>query len=289
MVVLVALIMAVGVMGNVSAGGNVGPKAMLETYYTFINARQYQAPYQQWVNPPQTYANFAAGYNDTVSVRSFFGGFQPSGPNSVSGRVPAFLQGNKAASADIYTGCYDVRFNPLSSGIGQWQITGATMQHIPYAAIDDAYVTENMINVTCYEQYNMADPYTAGPAGMLVDYFSDVNRRDYSEAFAHWSRPVQTYDQFVAGWSDTLETVMFYGTSQPLPTNGGYDSVRIPVVLMGYGTAGNLNLYTGCIGAGPNPYTREVWSITSARLQAVNIRYELTEQIILQWLASSCW
>jgi hypothetical protein len=113
----IAAVMIVALLGlfaaplHVLAGGNVGPRAMLVSYYQLINTRNYAAAYQQWTNPPQTYAQFVAGYADTTRVDAFFGGLQAGAIGHVGGSVPGVLIGyHTDGSVVAYSGCYNLGY-----------------------------------------------------------------------------------------------------------------------------------------------------------------------------------
>lgn len=288
--VLIAAILVVALPGQETwAGGNIGPRAMLNAYYSYINAGQYGVPYAQWTPPQQTYDQFAAGYATTLSVRSLFGGFQASGPNSLSGRMPAFLQGNHADHAELYAGCYEVRYNDDTTGIAQWTITGAQLDRMVYAAIDDAYLWEYTLDRVCYDAYRL-DSGAVTPAAMLVNYFDAVNRGDYAEAYSYWSPPRQTYQQFVTGWANTTETVMFYGNYRPNPSYVySLEAGRVPVVLLGYHTDGSMVAYQGCLAVTYNATISGGWGLYRAFLTQMLVATTPTDAAILAALNGTCY
>lgn len=281
---LIVITLAVAVLpGRALAGGPIGPRAMLTTYYGYINARQYNLAYAQWVNPPQTYADFVAGYNDTISVQAYFGGFQSFGAGSTQGCVPGLLTGIHADHGVMYRGYYNVRYNAASSGMGLWTITGANFQQIPYAAIDEAAARQTILNAPCSPAVSSAN---LGPQAMLTMYFDAVNRGDYGGAYARWLNPAQTYADFVSGWASTTETVMFYGAYQPRVSGVPYETGRVPVVLLGYHTDGSMAAYRGCLGVG---YVSSQWGLTGATLAALSSAVTPSDAVIAQALAASCY
>ena len=270
LVLVIAAAVVIGALGQVTpaaAGGNVGPQAMLTAYYyNHINQRDYWTAYQQWDANPQTYEQFIAGYADTSFVLTYFGAYQARGPYLLEGSVPGVLIGNRTNGSQVaYAGCYDVRYNPAGTGIAQWKITGADFTQL---AAPPAYEAE----YTQFLKQDCADRWISGGAYFnvlptLSDYFEAVNNRDYGYAYNRWYPPQQTYDDFVAGWQDTLETVVFYGNYQFSGTFDTEETGRIPVVLMGYHTDGSTVAYQGCIGMNFDTLFARGWSLHNAYVQ----------------------
>ncbi len=244
------------------AANAMGPRAMLYAYYNLINARNYWAAYQQWVNPPQTYAGFVAGYGDTASVTAYFGGFQPGAINGVEGRVPGVLIGYRTnGTVAAFSGCYQVRYNPGGVGMAQWLITGANLPAASPPCPDQATVWQQTLDMWCY-----GAPYSESYASvqqMLLDYIEAINRGDYADAYALWLAPPQTYQQFVSGWADTSETVLFYGSYQYSGLISGAETGRVPVVMLGYHTDGEPGSVSGMPGG-------ELQSSPGAALESVS-------------------
>ena len=258
--VLTAILLAAA-PGSAATGGALGPRAMLYAYFDLINARNYWPAYQQWVSPPQTYAQFVAGYGDTASVAAYFGGFQPGAINAIEGRVPGVLIGYRTNGTVVaFSGCYGVRYNPAASGMAQWTITGANFQQMPAVPTDAATIWQQTLDRWCYGDPNFAGSY-ASVQQMLVDYIEAVNRADYADAYALWANPRQTYAGFTAGWADTTETVLFYGAYQFGGQYGPGETGRIPVVMMGYHANGGLVAYQGCLGVSYDASLLRRWSL----------------------------
>jgi hypothetical protein len=282
--------------GQVLAGGNISPRAMLIQYYTAINARQYAVAYQQWINPPQTYADFAAGYANTASATAYFGGFQPGAPGSIDGRVPGILVGvDYTGSPSVFYGCYNVHYNDTATGVGQWSITGANFTQVANAvASGSSYILPrtDCYNLNAAQVGGIGDlPPAVSAEQLLVRYFSDVNVGAYDLAYAFWASPRQTYDQFVAGWATTTDTVLFYGTYQPWRgTYATYETGRVPVVLMGYHTDGSLVAYQGCLGVNYSATrTAQPWGLWQSYVRAMTFTTTPSAAAITQALAASCY
>jgi len=287
LLLITMILIGVAAPGRALAGGNIGPREMLTLYYDNINARQYESAFNQWINPPDTYANFVAGYADTSFVSAYFGGFQPGYIGGIQGRVPGVLIGYHTDGGTVaYSGCYELAYNPGTTGIIQWRIADGNFQPMGYVPTENAI--PQVLDRSCYTNYLADGVYTSAQA-MLVDYFSAVNRGDYVAAYSLWTQPRQTYDAFVAGWATTTETVMFYGAYQFSGTYNAAESGRVPVVLLGYHTDGSMEAYQGCIGVSYSAYATVRWSLWNAYLQP--LPYTVTPDFasITAVLSASCY
>ena len=290
------LIMAV-LPSNALAGGSMGARQMLIFYYDLINARDYANAYARWVNPPQTYAQFVAGYADTATITTYFGGFQSFGTGRIEGRVAGILVGTHwNGTQTAYSGCYDVRYNDDATGIGQWSILGGNFTPMAYVPIsgarDDGGISALLGSINCLPRYNPDGSYVAVQY-MLSDYVDAVNRGDWARAYAFWDvqSPIrQTYEQFVNGWTTTVETVLFYGNYQFSGTTRAAEVGRIPVVMMGYHTDGSLAAYQGCIGVYFDPGTMpSQWRIWNAYLAPMVLVTTPTDAQIAGALNAACY
>jgi hypothetical protein len=285
---ILALLGLFAAPGHVLAGGNVGPRAMLAEYYGFINARNYAAAYQQWVNPPQTYAQFVAGYADTTRVDAYFGGLQAGAIGQIGGSVPGVLIGyHTDGSVVAYSGCYDLGYNPATSGMAVWTITGATFNPLGYVPAA-TQIQPLLLSIYCYPRVSPPGYYDSVQQ-ILVDYFSAVNEGDYLTAYSFWPNPLQTYTDFVAGWSDTTETVMFYGSYW---FNGSFNVIetgRVPVVLIGYHTDGSLVAYQGCLGLSFNSQLPRTWNLVASYVQPMPYNAPPPVAAIAAALSAPCY
>lgn len=274
--------------GHALAGGNLGPREMLNTYYSLVNARAYATAYAQWTNPTQTYADFVAGYADTSRVEAHFGGFQPGPTNSVAGRVPGVLIGYRTnGSVAAFSGCYDLVYNPATTGIGQWLITGSNFVQLPTVPAGQAI--QPYLATDCYDRWPADFSTYLSVYGMLANYINAVNLADYARAYSLWASPPQAYDQFVSGWADTRETVLFYGAYQWSGTTNAAEAGRVPVVMLGYHTDGSLVAYQGCLGVNYNAQLPRRWSLWSADLRPLPFTTTPDMVIINAALSASCY
>jgi hypothetical protein len=265
--VIAALAAVLAAPAAVSAGGNVSPRGLLETYYSFINSRNYAVAYNQWSNPPQTYESFVAGYADTVRVDAYFGGFQPGGAGALVGAVPGVLIGYRAdGSVAAFDGCYELAYTGAASGIGQWAITGADFAPLP--VVPSPEMIAPFLNVNCYPHVTPEGTYTTVQQ-LLVAYYNAINRRDFTTAYSLWMNPPQTYESFAAGFADTTDAVLFYGNYQWSGQNNTLEAGRIPAVVFGYRTDGSLGVYRGCFRVSYSPLVPQRWSILGANLTPV--------------------
>lgn len=269
------------------AGMAIGPRAMLYAYYNLINTRNYGAAYQQWVNPPQTYAEFVAGYGDTTSVAAYFGGFQPGAINGIEGRVPGVLIGYRTnGTVAAFSGCYQVRYNPTGAGMAQWLITGASFRQLPVIP-DQTTIWQQTLDIWCYGA-PYSESYTSVQQ-MLLDYIEAINRADYADAYALWVAPPQTYQQFVAGWADTSETVLFYGSYQYGGVYSGAETGRVPVVMIGYHTDGSVVAFQGCLGVNFNAALPRRWSLYRVYLRPLPFVETPDAYSLFNALGASCY
>jgi len=282
---------------NALAGGSVGARQMLILYYDQINVANYPAAYAQWINPPQTYQQFVAGYADTLSVTPYFGGFQALAPGSLDGRVAGVLVGSHRDGTQVaYSGCYDVRYNDTATGTAQWLILGGNFTPLPYIPIsgvrDDGGIGALLGSIACLPRTNPDGTYVTVQY-MLVDYIDAVNRGDFVRAYGFWDAqsPIrQSYDQFVNGWTTTVETVLFYGNYQYSGTTRAAEIGRVPVVMMGYHTDGSLVAYQGCLGVTlPGGPTAGQWRLWNAYLAPMVFATTPSDTQIATALSASCY
>lgn len=291
---LIALFLVVTLApGRVLAGGSIGPRQMLITYYDQINMGNYMAAYQRWVVPPHAYGNFVAGYADTASVTVYFGGFQASAPGGTDGRVPGILISTHwDGTQTAYSGCYAVRYNDDATGFGQWSITGGAFNRMSFVPIsgarDDGGIGDLLGNIQCLSRYNADGSYTT-VQNMLVDYFDAINRGKYERAYSFWANPRQNFQDFANGWMTTIETVMFYGNYQSSRNPVSAETGRVPVVLMGYHTDGSLVAYQGCIGVNYNTAAAPQWRIWDAYLSPLAFTATPSDAQVAAALNASCY
>lgn len=288
--VLVA-VLGPGVWGPApaAAGGFLSPSAYMNAYFDLINTRNYSAAYVEWVNPPQTYDQFAAGYADTQRVQGYFGGLQPGEVNNLLGGVPAVLYGYRFnGTVAAYSGCYYLLYNGSGSGMDVWSIAHADLRPLSYVPTLEG--ADALIKSTqCYARRASGGDFLSVQS-MLGAYYDAINDRDYAAAYSLWRNPPQTYQQFVSGFAGTTEVAMFYGDYQYSGVSGAYEAGRVPVVLMGFHTDGNVVAFRGCFRLSYDPWRVPAWAIIGANLTPISTDFGAPDrQTVLNALVARCY
>ncbi len=268
-------------------GVYVSPRGMMLNYFNAINTRNYAAAYSQWLYPFQTYQAFVSGYADTNTVVGYFGGFQPSAAFSFDGGLPSVLLGMRTNGTTVaYTGCYYLSYTGGVTPETTWKISTANIR--PLAAVPSSQDINTLLATRCYPRYSTSGYDVAQQ--IITDYYDAINRSDFLTAYNLWTTPIQSYADFVAGFSDTSDVVAFYGSYQFSGNYNSNDTGRIPVVLFGYHKDGGLAAYTGCFILGYSATRTYGWSISGARLSALNFVGVLPDQAtILNALRTPCY
>lgn len=126
-------------------------QGVLVDYYDRINRQDYAGAYSLWLNPRQTFQDFATGFADTSEVVLFYGAYQFSGNfyAQESGRIPVFLFGfHHDGGFAAYQGCFSVNFNPNLSP--QWHIVGANLVPLRVVVLPSAQLFYDAMNMSCY-------------------------------------------------------------------------------------------------------------------------------------------
>ena len=113
-----------------------------------------------------------------------------------------------------------------------------------------------------------AGPTLTAPAavGRLDEYYADIDKRDFSDAYALWHEPNQSYGSFVAGYASTFQVSILVGPPQP-DSGLGSAGVLIPAVLLARQTDGSISAFAGCYGLTaprPQPPARPYGIVTAA-------------------------
>jgi len=292
--VVVAAALALGLVGGrpASAGGFLSPSQYMNAYYDLINSRNYGAAYVEWRNPPQTYEAFVAGYADTQRVQGYFGGLQPGDANSLVGGVPSVLYGYRTnGTVAAYTGCYYLLYNGGAggaSGTALWSIVSANLNALSYVPTLDG--ADALIKSTECIPRRDARGSLNSVYSLLGEYYDRINNRDYGAAYGLWRSPSQTYNQFVAGFANTREVAMFYGSYQYGGAANTYEAGRIPVMLFGFHTDGSVVAYRGCFRLNFDPWRAPNWAIIGANLAPLSTDYGAPDrQTVLNAMAAACY
>ncbi len=138
------------------------------------------------------------------------------------------------------------------------------------------------------ENYSKGFPATSGETPFyekrtsatdaLKSYYNAVNRKEYERAYSYFQGSpnpspdvAPPYNQFVAGYADTVSTTLAVG-KETIDAGAGNIYSSIPVVITAKRTNGSTETFSGCYfmhrvndGISLNPLD-ELWSINFARL-----------------------
>jgi hypothetical protein len=245
------------------------PKVLLLGYYNAINLRDYQAAYNLWVTPRQTFQDFAGGFNDTLRVEPYFSDLQPSNPSSVeSGRVPAVLLAyHTDGKINAFYGCFWVS-NQIP-GLTGYRIVGADLRVLSDRQFPDTTTMEQYLAINCFTMTiptptpaRFVNPPTDRARPVITAYYDAINRRDYASAYTMWLRPLPgprpngapaldyrlPYDQFVTGYAKTAYVNIYAGEYNETGASAGHSYLNgaLPMVLIGQHTDGSVDSYYGC-------------------------------------------
>jgi hypothetical protein len=273
-------------LGLAAIGGGAGrsaqaqnfssPQAMLLAYYSAVNLRNYPKAYSYWLNPTQSYADFASGFLTTERVLPYFGAWQPaqaSAPAGESGRIPAMLIGYHTDGAPIaFSGCFHIGFNTVQAT--SYAIVGANFTQIAAAGnVPDTNSISAALGVNCYKASSGVTPIGAIPLtvvdatpdkgqAMLEGYYRLINQRDFTNAYAEWLQPLPgpkpngapatdyrlPYADFVSGYADTVYVFAYLGAYSESGAAAGHSYLdgTISAVLVGYHVDGSVVAFHGC-------------------------------------------
>lgn len=112
------------------------------------------------------------------------------------------------------------------------------------------------------------------PGDSMLSYYAEINEGHYQLAYDQWHQPNQTYDQFVAGYSDTSHVDAYFGGFRPdyaTDPSGNITNVlngELPGVLVGTHTNGSTVLYYGCYSLSYDGTIPTRWQILSGNFVA---------------------
>ena len=103
-------------------------QALIQEYYTDVNAHNYQAAYNLWKNNQQTFADFKSGYKNTFADTVSFGTIsqQTDGTVQVTVTIKATERTSTGTQQSTYQGYYTVE--PQSDGT--WRIIGGNINRV---------------------------------------------------------------------------------------------------------------------------------------------------------------
>jgi len=271
MMLLLPIILIVSGIGlaPVHASSFASPMAMLVSYYNNISLRQYEAAYELWINPHQSYDSFVAGYADTDHVTPYLGDYQAGTANV--GNVPGVLVGYRTdGSVVAFHGCFSVAYNDPQ--IAGWSIVNARFELLGNILPDNDLIL-TLLNVDCNGGPVVLPTLTPTPANTtnefvdrayraLATYYELINRKDFVSAYAMWLHPLPgpkpngapgqdyrlPYTQFVSGYIKTKFVEVYPGVYNETGAYAGHGYLdgQFPVLLIGEHTDGTFESYIGC-------------------------------------------
>jgi hypothetical protein len=280
------------------------PQAMLLNYYNAINRQDYASAYSQWLNPIQSYQNFASGFAGTARVEPYFGDAQATNIPQIM-YVPGVLLGYQTdGSVHSYYGCFALGymgFNGLTWRIANGNFHLLTTQYPPDNAAIQAYLGINCATVpggiavdTTTQAYNFAAP-------TVLAYYDAINTKNFALAYAYWLQPLPgpkpngapaqdyrpNFQQFQNGYGTTAYVNVYFGNYNQTGASAGHSYLDglVPAVLIGQQTDGSFAAYYGCYVMG---------HLSNGALGIVNGKFSLltndvpTGDTILQYVNIDC-
>jgi hypothetical protein len=127
------------------------------------------------------------------------------------------------------------------------------------------------------------------PVDLLASYFNGINRQEYQRAYGYWESPPNSYDEFVAGFTDTTNVQLIVQPPTRIEGAAGSLYVEIPAVLIALHRDGSQHTFAGCFVTRksnlqpPDISEEDVWHLYQAQVEAVS-----NEAAILALLAQAC-
>jgi hypothetical protein len=295
-------------VGNAAQAQNFQPpQAMLLAYYTAVNLRNYPQAYGYWLNPVQSYPDFASGFLTTDHVLPYFGNWQPapaSAPAGELGRIPAVLIGYHNDSGPLaFSGCFNI-----GQSAATLRIVGANFTQTAAAGfLPDETTISATLAANCYQPavsipLNTVNATPDKGQTMLESYYRLINHHDFTNAYTEWLQPLPgpkpnggpatdyrlPYSDFVAGYADTTYIFAYLGEYDESGAAAGHSYLdgMIPVVLVGYHMDGSVVAFHGCYVLGNLPNGQ--LGIVSGKFLSFPSQDVPTGSIILDNLGVDC-
>lgn len=85
------------------------------------------------------------------------------------------------------------------------------------------------------------------PGNFMQSFYNAINRKEYQRAYGYYDTGAEKlpYDQFVAGYADTVSVVVYTGKIEEDPGAGNIYAT-VPTVLVATHTDGTMHTYSGC-------------------------------------------
>jgi len=80
----------------------------------------------------------------------------------------------------------------------------------------------------------------------VLSLYDAINRQDYKRAYGYWEQAPSSYDDFAAGYADTVSAIVTTGTPTDQGAAAGSVYERIPVVVTGTLKDGTVQRVSGC-------------------------------------------
>ncbi|MCA1553964.1 MAG: hypothetical protein LC737_06260 [Chloroflexi bacterium] len=261
------------------------PFRVIASYFDAINRKDFNAAYayrQSEGQPPadpNTIAQFAAGYSDTVTltvVVNALVGYN-AGAGSQFAPVPTLLSATRTdGTQQVYVGCYNLRrVNPFMLTPPQdfgWSL----MINDAQPGFQSAPLTTDAsaINPGCGgASFTQAFDIRDNPHSLIGSYYDAITRRDYARAYGYWESPPQgqTLPQFASGFADTASAFAVLHPTSRYEGAAGSLFAGIPTLVIATNPDGTKQGFAGCfVGRLVNPQIpgapQSGWQLYSASL-----------------------
>lgn len=112
------------------------------------------------------------------------------------------------------------------------------------------------------------------PVDLLASYYNAIERGEYERAYAYWENAPQTFNEFAAGFEDTLAIQLIVQPPTRMDGAAGSVYVQIPTVLFAGHTDGTLHTYSGCFvtrRSNIEPADTTTWHLYDATLTETDL------------------
>ncbi|NOZ51440.1 MAG: hypothetical protein GXP37_15550 [Chloroflexi bacterium] len=236
---------------------------LLTSYINAINRREFARAFAYWENPPQTFADFAAGFADTSNVRLILS--PPIAYEGAAGSqyitIPTLLLATHNDSSEhFFRGEYVARrTNPDMAGHPtDWGLFNASMEEVSGATLAPWLPESSSPPPPAYGDRRDG-------VNTLAAYYNAINRGEYERAHSYWQEAPQSLADFAAGFADTSWVTLALIPPQEETETAGNVISRIPVFLLARHHDGSRHYFYGCfitkrpsLGAPGLPRTTEL-------------------------------
>jgi hypothetical protein len=249
--------------------------AVIDSYYSAINANQYTRAYSYWEpNSPTDqlppFDQFQQGYATTTNVQVTLGGV---GGGVAAGNlyfsVPVLLQSTTTDKGDeTFVGCYTLHLgNPANQTEPPFQ--PLAIQKASVKQVTGAQNAQELLDTACAGQGAEQPPQLGTPSenpndisperylddrtnGVeeLRSYDNAINRKEYARAYSYWepnapADQLPAFDDFRNGYADTASVALTVGA--PMNDAGaGQLYTSIPATIVATMSDGGTQTFVGC-------------------------------------------